>query len=152
MQQTLRITSFRGPTPDHEPETKTLSTALLVRPAPPSGSIADVADEGLFASSKRGCLDARRLCHPSLALAADDMTGIIQSATCRSGDAWASADQASRLPLSSDAAGFLYFFLSPHCLTPSLRLLPNPTTSSPHPSVPALHSPYTLPAKSSFLS
>ena len=96
MQQTLRITSFRGPPPDFSSETKMLSTAMLVGPAPVSGSLVDVADDGLFAFSKRCSPDVRPLCDASLAMAVDDMTGIIQSAACRTGDAWANADQASK--------------------------------------------------------
>ncbi len=92
----LRITSFRGPAPDFLPETKTLSAAMLARPAPASGLLVDVADDGLFAFCKRVCPDAQPLCDSSLALAVDDMTGIIQSASSRKGDAWATADQARR--------------------------------------------------------
>ena len=96
MQQTLRITSFRGPPPEYRPEIKRLSTAMLAGPAPPSGTLVDVTDDILFAYNKRGNLDARLLCHASLAMAVDDMTAIIQSAACKHEDVWVSEDQARR--------------------------------------------------------
>ncbi len=89
----LRITSFRNPE-DCGAETKTLEAAMLVCDMPPGTRPADVPSGRLFACSKRNEPRAQRRCDASLALAVDDMTGVIRSGELGHDDAWDKKDQA----------------------------------------------------------
>jgi hypothetical protein len=91
----LRITSFRKPK-DEGFEPKTLETAMLVSDMPLGTSPDDVQSDSFFACSKKDEPRAQPRCDASLALAVDDMTGIIRSRAGGNDDAWVKKDQACK--------------------------------------------------------